>query len=189
MFNYFIKLVEFLRKGVIIVLNSKKLGALMCKLLMRGGSKMSRYTAKDIAKWFLAENRYKMYDADSDYITHLKLQKLLYYAQGCYLAIKGVPLFDEDILAWTHGPVVDEVYQEYKTYGSEPIIFDEDYNSEEIDKETQGILKEVFDVFGQYSAWKLREMTHSETPWRETERNGIIDKEAIKDYFKKEYIE
>ena len=45
------------------------------------------YSAIDIAKWFLNENRSRMNDEDSDYITHLKLQKLLYYAQGCYLAV------------------------------------------------------------------------------------------------------
>jgi uncharacterized phage-associated protein len=41
-----------------------------------------------------------------DVISNLKLQKLLYYAQGFYLAIYGKALFEEDIVAWEHGPVV-----------------------------------------------------------------------------------
>ncbi|MCI5892103.1 MAG: DUF4065 domain-containing protein [Clostridiales bacterium] len=146
------------------------------------------YSAIDIANWFLSENRRRMVEEDSDYITHLKLQKLLYYAQGCYLAIKNKPLFKENILAWAHGPVVYEVYQEFKQYGSNPIEFLDDYNNN-IDIETQGILKEVFDTFGQYSAWKLRQMTHEEAPWLKTPRNEIIDKEIIKDFFEREYIE
>lgn len=117
------------------------------------------------------------------------LQKLLYYAQGCYLAMKDKPLFNENILAWEHGPVVNEVYQEYKQNGSNPIVFDEPYDIKKVDNETRAILEEVFDVFGQYSAWKLREMTHEEAPWKETVRNDVIDREKIKDFFKKEYIE
>jgi toxin-antitoxin system, antitoxin component, xre domain protein len=146
------------------------------------------YSAIDIAKWFLNENRSRMNDEDSDYITHLKLQKLLYYAQGCYLAVTGEALFDEDLLAWEHGPVVSEVYQIYKSCGSHPIEFNEDYDNN-IDDFTQGVLHEVFDVFGQYSAWKLRQMTHDERPWKETARNGVINKNLIRDYFLKEYIE
>ena len=71
--------------------------------------------ALDIAKWFLFyNNRVIMTDSDADYISNLKLQKLLYYAQGSFLAIKDIPLFDDNLLAWVHGPVVNEVYQEYK---------------------------------------------------------------------------
>lgn len=153
-----------------------------------GEEDQKMYSAIDIANWFLSENRRRMVEEDSDYITHLKLQKLLYYAQGCYLAIKNKPLFKENILAWAHGPVVYEVYQEFKQYGSNPIEFLDDYNNN-IDIETQGILKEVFDTFGQYSAWKLRQMTHEEAPWLKTPRNEIIDKEIIKDFFEREYIE
>lgn len=46
------------------------------------------YSALDIAKWFLNINRAQMNFEDSEYITNLKLQKLLYYAQGYYLARK-----------------------------------------------------------------------------------------------------
>ena len=53
-----------------------------------------------------------------DGISNLKLQKLLYYCQGTYLAIKGTPLFEHPIEAWEHGPVVPEVYHQYKEHGS-----------------------------------------------------------------------
>ena len=41
----------------------------------------AKYTASDIAKWFLYYNNLQMEEADADPITNLKLQKLLYYAQ------------------------------------------------------------------------------------------------------------
>ena len=65
------------------------------------GIEKAKYTAQDIAKWFLyknyAEQKLKVADNDNyevyDGITHLKLQKLLYNAQGVYLAIKNKKLF------------------------------------------------------------------------------------------------
>ena len=127
-------------------------------------------------------------DYDADSISNLKLQKLLYYAQGCYLAITNEPLFDEDLLAWKHGPVVNEVYQVYKKYGSEGIP-DNQLESVNIDPQTTGILKQVYSSFGQYSAWGLRNMAHEEMPWNSTNLNDVISLSKIKDYFKENYIE
>lgn len=141
------------------------------------------YSALDIAKWFLNINRAQMNFEDSEYITNLKLQKLLYYAQGYYLARKNDPLFKEDFIAWEHGPVIRKVYDEYKKNGAKGIEYNEDFNIS-IDKETEIILNEVYEKFGQFSAWKLRDMTHQEMPWRTTIRNDIISKEKIKEYFK-----
>ena len=148
-----------------------------------------KYKALDIAKWFLYyNNRVIMLDSDADYISNLKLQKLLYYAQGTFLAIKDEPLFDDELLAWEHGPVVYSVYQEYKKYHSNGIPFDEEYVNN-IGKKDEELLKEVYKVFGKYSAWGLREMTHKETPWLETEKNKVISLDSIKEYFKKNYVE
>lgn len=48
-----------------------------------------------------------------DGITHLKLQKILYYAQAVFLIKKGEGAFQEKILARKYGPVVQEVYDKY----------------------------------------------------------------------------
>ena len=148
-----------------------------------------KYTAKEIANWFLAYNRKVMSDGDSEYISNLKLQKLLYYAQGVYSAMIKSPLFDDPIKAWRHGPVVEDVYHEYKAYGSDGIKFDEEFDFGQFDNETQNILEEVYDYFGQYSAWKLRNMTHEERPWKETVINNTIDQGLIREYFLEVYVE
>ena len=150
---------------------------------------MCKYSALEIAKWFLGENRRRMAEEDSDYISNLKLQKLLYYAQGCYLAIKGNALFREDILAWEHGPVVRDIYDRYRRFGADGINEPDKNYYVPIDSEDEKILLEVFDAFGIYSAWKLRNMTHEETPWQETEPNGVIKTSSIKEYFENHYIE
>lgn len=49
-------------------------------------------------------------------ISNLKLQKLLYYIQGAFLIEKGKVAFEDKILAWKYGPVVEDVYDEYKKY-------------------------------------------------------------------------
>ncbi len=149
---------------------------------------MAKYTAKEIAIWFLRENRIMKDDYDADSISNLKLQKLLYYAQGSYLALTNEPLFNENILAWKHGPVVNEVYQVYKKYGSDGIP-DNQLEHVDIDPSTTSILKQVYSVFGQYSAWGLRNMTHEENPWKSTNLNDVIALPKIKDYFKENYIE
>ena len=60
-------------------------------------------------------------------------------------------------------------------------------------KEDQDLLEDVFQTFGQLSAWKLRNMTIQETPWIKATNNGEImnreiKRELIKAYFKENYI-
>ncbi len=54
-------------------------------------------------------------------IDQMKIQKLVYYAHAWWLAIKNEPLFDDDIEAWPWGPVVRNVYGEFKSCGKSPI--------------------------------------------------------------------
>ncbi len=139
-------------------------------------------TANDVAQFFIM----KGLENDEEGISNLKLQKLLYYAQGFYLALFGKTLFQEKIEAWTHGPVVPEIYHHYKHYGSNPInqqeydpIEEEKFTNEQIE-----FLNEIWSVFGQYSAWKLRDMTHNEKPWIDHEADAsIIETNELKSYF------
>lgn len=149
---------------------------------------MDYHTASDVAKWFLQRNEREIKLRDAEYITHLKLQKLLYYAQGVFAGFYNDRLFSEDIKAWAHGPVVEEVYYEYKTHGSRGIeVFTAPIES--YSKDEENVLDMVYDNFGQYSAWALRNMTHSERPWQATPQSEVIPFELIRDFFKEEYVE
>lgn len=149
---------------------------------------MLKHKASQVAKWFLAYNRIAVADEGAECISNLKLQKLLYYAQGCFLAIYDSPLFEEPIVAWQHGPVVESVYHQYKSNGSNGICFEEDFDFSEFSQEENDLLREVYNTFGQYSAWKLRNMTHNEIPWKEAVQNEIISQKSIKEFFKQEYL-
>ena len=54
-------------------------------------------------------------------IDQLKLQKLVYYAFAWYIANYNSELFSEDICAWPHGPVVQELWREFKRFGRDSI--------------------------------------------------------------------
>lgn len=139
-------------------------------------------TALDVAQFFIACAE----TTEDGEISNLKLQKLVYYAQGFHLAIYGQPLFEEDLEAWTHGPVAPSVYHHYKRYGSSPIPVPDDYVVDrKFSEEQLDLLREIYDVFGQFSAGKLRNMTHSEPPWLENEKYASrIPKDMLLEYFK-----
>lgn len=106
-------------------------------------------------------------------ITNLKLQKLLYYAQGWHLAIYNKPLFGDRIEAWVYGPVVPDVYSKYQKYSYKSIDEDVDYPS--FDSDDTSYLKEFLDdflaTFLPIDAFELERMTHNESPWLEARGN------------------
>ena len=63
-------------------------------------------TADDVTDYLLS----KEIKVNGKGITNLDVQKILYFAQGWHLAINGERLFQEDLRAWVHGPVVPEIY-------------------------------------------------------------------------------
>jgi uncharacterized phage-associated protein len=145
---------------------------------------MSKYTARDVAEYYLTSSTDK---ESGDLISNLKLQKLVYYAQGIHLATTGKPLFNDEIVAWVHGPVVKSLYHQYKENGDGPIEPTSNYDIPEFDKDTKQLLDEVYRVLGQYSAWKLREMTHNEIPWMRAFKKGagsVITHSDMTEYFK-----
>ena len=156
---------------------------------------MAKYNAYTIASWFIQRNAQAVKNEDADNLTLMKLLKLLYYAEGCFLALMGSSLFDEDIIAWEHGPVVVEVYSKYCRDPYNLPLSDQDRNdADKIDQKDEELLEQVFQVFGQYSASGLRNKTHAETPWIEATNNGKvlkrkIDREVMKEYFLNNYVE
>ena len=102
-----------------------------------------------------------------DLISPLKINKLLYYAQGNFLAKYNAPLFPEKIQAWQYGPVIPEIYHKYKVLGRQPIeIVDEDYSASIFTPEETTFLLDIAREYGKYSAETLVTKTHSEDPWK-----------------------
>lgn len=137
-------------------------------------------TAKNVADFILSQS---CPDCE-DYISNLKLQKLLYYCQGFHLAIYGKPLFPEKIIRWQLGPVVPDVYQIFKGYSRNSIPMPEDFDFSMFTVEQKELMIEVYKVYAQYSAWRLRDMTHEEPPYLDTVENEEISNDRLISFFK-----
>lgn len=134
----------------------------------------------DVAKYFLT----KVDEEEGEVITNLKLQKLAYYAQSASLAFFDTPLFGENLEAWKHGPVVPDLYQIYKSYGASPLPLTASDDLPVYATDQAKLMDNVYVFFGQFAAWKLRDMTHEETPWKEAPENGVILHTSMRDYFR-----
>lgn len=150
---------------------------------------MKSTTANSIANWFLTRNQLDRNEyIDVEGITNFKLQKLLYYAYGCYLALYNQKLFTDNIVAWAHGPAIESIYAKYKNSNSDGIQ-DFEPSTETFTNEELEVLEWIYKEFGQYTAWALRKMSQAETPWKETPQGEIIKDGLIKAYFWENYIE
>lgn len=125
-------------------------------------------------------------------VSNLKLQKLMYYTQGYHLAVSGKTLFEDDLMAWEHGPVVPSVWLEYRDNGSSYITPLKDMDITSFSDASIGVVNYVLDTFGQMGAWSLRERTHSEEPWlnhydQEKDRvdNCVITTDEVDRFFKR----
>lgn len=133
-------------------------------------------------------------------IDHMKLQKLVFYAYGWWLASHEQPLTNEGPQVWQYGPVFPSLYAALASFGMggiaapqravpigrAPIIPDDE-------QEVLDLLEWVWGRYGGHSAGKLSDMTHADgTPWQEeaaafnyrVPRNHPISDERIRTYFR-----
>jgi len=128
-------------------------------------------------------------------ISNLKLQKLLYYAQGWHLALYNKPLFSDRIEAWVYGSVVPTVYRKYQKYSYKNINEDVEYPqfaSSDI-AYLRDFLDEFLGEFLQLDAFEMERMTHRELPWLEARGDlppdvvsqNPISLDTMESYFKR----
>lgn len=98
-------------------------------------------------------------------LTNKKLQKLLYYAQAWNLVFNKEKLFEEDIEAWIHGPVIPVIYHRYKEYGRLPIRETRQFDESKFAKEELAVLNDVWKTYGKFDGNYLEVLSHSEDPW------------------------
>lgn len=140
-----------------------------------------KYMAADIANFLVF-----LMSGTCEDLTNMKLNKLLYYAQGHYLQKYDRPLFEDKIEAWTHGPVVKEVYRAYKRYSDQCISTYDPARIDLIDDDVKSYLVDIAREYGRYTASTLRNMTHRpKTPWSMVEEGGEITPQMMREYFLK----
>lgn len=136
-------------------------------------------------------------------ISHLQLQKILYFLEGKYL-IQNKSLFKEEIAKWKLGPVVETVYHEYKTFGSGNInyvpkrleikldgsLIYSDFNKDAIKPEDKSKIELIVKKYIDIDPFKLVEESHQHDPWKKdrlkiiTGQQGLkYDKDELKHFF------
>ncbi|MBB5862571.1 type II toxin-antitoxin system antitoxin SocA domain-containing protein [Xanthomonas sp. 3058] len=131
-------------------------------------------------------------------ISNMKLQKLLYFAQGHCLGMFGRPLVDEAPEAWQYGPVFPSAYHAFKQYGAQPILsqavhfnpFTGQYSAYPPVQSSQdlGLIEAVWNGYKDRTPIQLSEMSHAPGgPWQKaygTYRNADISAEAMTEFFR-----
>lgn len=129
-------------------------------------------------------------------LTPLQLMKLVYISHGWTLAILGRPLVTNTIEAWQYGPVIPDLYQQTKKYGSGSVIEEIPppfwaKSETPLDNAEKQIIQQVYDVYGSETGIQLSAMTHkSGTPWDLTwasgrQRNAEISNDLIAEHYRK----
>ena len=147
---------------------------------------MRTYHAIDVAKRFL-----ELAQAENINVTHMKLQKLVFFGQlvalKCY---NGIPLHDNETLAWDYGPVVRELYDLIHRFGSNSIrLVDDSGNNVFTDAQTIEdedaifVIRSTWDKFKNWTAYQLSMLTHRpNSPWAvcyNEARSSVIPNELI----------
>ncbi|MCP1225674.1 Panacea domain-containing protein [Sebaldella sp. S0638] len=155
------------------------------------------YNALSVAKYILSHCP----------MDHVRLQKTLYFLQAIFLVNVGRPLFNENIEAWDYGPVVREVFNEYRYSGSQDLRFDdidrkvqsdmdvffgtgnvmEDFNRLASEENDNIIIKNFLDNNKSINTWALVDLTHRFETWinHYNSGNSIIPKEEIAEYHRR----
>lgn len=152
-------------------------------------NKRAKYSSKQIANWFI--NRF-IQDVPNggEYLTQLKLQKLMYFAQGFSLILNDKPLFKGRIIHRQYGPVVEDLatYFMEKKQGVEPLKDLIEEKEVKLTEEENALLELVYKKFGQFSSYKLVEISHMTKPWIDTNEGDVISLEEIDKFFRESFL-
>ena len=116
-------------------------------------------------------------------LSHLKLQKLIYYIQAWSWGIRKQGFFDSPFYAWVHGPVNMELYERFKetkTLYSEILISDipeNEYDFKTIKEDDLSFIQYILENYAKFSGTELEAMTHKEQPWIDA-RKGLDEYET-----------
>ena len=155
------------------------------------------YDARDIANFFIDRAKH-----DRISLTHMSLQKILYFAHAWYLVKFDQPLVGQPFEAWKHGPVVRVVYDQLKRCKSAPI----EHRLVRIDVQSgtmkeanhtfteseKSFLQTTFSYYSRFHAYKLSDLSHEKDgPWGKTWESAqnrahlgmIISNDLIKSWF------
>lgn len=134
-------------------------------------------------------------------MSHLKLQKLLFYCDAYHLAFFDEELVTDQFEAWVHGPVSRKVFNELKdssllyaelTFSKDTSAANDAFDG--LTSSQKDLITMVLNTLSTWDEFQLETATHKENPWIEA-RIGygpadkctkIISKESMRTFYKAE---
>lgn len=166
---------------------------------------MGPYPAAAVANRFLA-----LASERGVPLTHMEIQKLVYFAHGWHLALEGKPLCGEKPTAFQWGPVFPNLYRAAKEWEASPIkrpimidmpiekngeyvmdmIAPSVPDTSEQDGRARNVIDQVWQIYGDKSAAELSRISHDrEGPWysawqkEKGNRGAEMSNDEIAEYF------
>lgn len=123
-------------------------------------------TAIEVSQWFIDRGL----DTPTNQLNgNVKLQKLLFFSWLIHCHTFGKSLFEDNFLAFTNGPVVENVRKTYKDEYNSLRRWDlPEYTDEEIESLTL-----ASEIFGKASAEELVELSHHSPAWQKYYKQSI----------------
>lgn len=153
------------------------------------------FPVEAVANWFLQKA-----ESEGRTLDPMKLQKLIYFANGWHLTLTGNPLVNEYFEAWQHGPVVPGLYHNLKHFGGGPIKGRASAyigatgasGSPTIppDSYIVPLLERIWQIYGKFSGIQLSNITHRDGgAWQRTreQTRGIRNADIPLDYIKQDF--
>lgn len=142
------------------------------------------YSPNTIAAWFIRRAK-----QDGEYLTQMKLQKLVYFSHGWNLAFYEAPLIDGRVEAWKWGPVIPSLYREFARFGSKPIT-EIPATKPKVSSRTSDLLESVWKGYRGLTAAQMSDLTHrQDTPWSDVYDDGVRHAEITPKRIKAHYKE
>jgi len=131
-------------------------------------------------------------------LTHMKLQKLVFFVHAWGLALHGKSPLSERPQAWEYGPVFDSLYHVLKSHGSRPV---EEYlvkmNPATGQRQAMmpartnhtfwNLLEQICAQYGNLSALQLSDLSHEpDGPWEKARamHNGWLDDKQVTAFYR-----
>ncbi|MDB5046983.1 MAG: phage-associated protein [Fibrobacteres bacterium] len=161
-----------------------------------GASKLAVVDSLDLAAYIVAK---------LGAMSHLKLQKLLYYCEAYHLAFFEKSIIKDEFQAWVHGPVSVKVWVALKDKANvhdfltvkadqKPALIKK--IKDEVSKEQLKLIDDLLSAFGKKTSFELEALTHEEQPWIEARRGTppneksktLLSKRTMKSFYQRKYF-
>lgn len=149
------------------------------------------YDARHVANEFI-----RLANEHSRGLTHLMIQKMVYFAHARMLSLHREPLISQKFQAWRYGPVVRHLYHALKHSNSLQVWDRIPMNPPaHFDRRARDIIAWSFNRYSHLSGIELSRLTHApEAPWYQTllllaeaVSSPVIPNKLIEEYYWREW--